>query len=41
MDTLIESLETQHQNLIQYDRMLSSRQVSLEEIGRFSPAIFH
>lgn len=41
MNTLIESLETQHQNLIQYDRMLSSRQVSLEEIGRSSPSIFH
>ncbi len=41
METLIETLEIHHQNLIQYDRMLSSRQASLEEIGRSAPFIFH
>lgn len=41
MTTLIEMLETQHRNLIQYDRMLSSREVTLDEIGRSAPFIFH
>jgi DNA-binding CsgD family transcriptional regulator len=41
MTTLIETLETQRQNLIRYDKMLSNRLLSLEEIGRSSPFIFH
>lgn len=41
MQTFIEVLETQHQNLIQYDRLLSQQEASLEDIGRSSPFIFH
>src|SRR5690606_15163207 len=41
METLTEALETQHQNLIHYDRMLNAREVSLEEVGRICPDILH
>jgi|SRR5690554_24552 len=41
METLTEALESQHQNLVQYVRMLSARQISLEEVGRLCPDILH
>lgn len=41
METFTEALETQHQKLIQYDRMLSTRQFSLQEVGKSSSDIFH
>lgn len=41
METLTETLETQHQILNHYDRMLSSHQVTLEEVGKLSADIFH
>ena len=41
METLTEALETQHQNLVHYDRMLSAREVSLEEVGRICPDSLH
>lgn len=41
MKTLSEVLDVHHHNLVQYDEMLSMQQVSLEELGRLSPHIFH
>lgn len=41
METLTEVLDTQHQNLIKFDKMLSRKELSLEEIGELSSCFFH
>lgn len=41
METLTKVLDNQHQNLIRYDRMLSSNEMTFEEAGRLSSHIFH
>jgi len=41
METLTEVLDTQHQNLIKFDKLLTLNELSLEEIGRLSSYFFH
>ena len=41
METLTEVLDTQYQNLVKYDEMLSRKTVTLERVGESVPHIFH
>ncbi len=41
MESLISVLDNQHRDLIEYDHMISVNHVSLEEVGRLTPDIFH
>ena len=41
METLTEVLDTQYQNLVNYDEMLSRKTVTLEKVGESVPHIFH
>lgn len=41
MEMLTAVLDNQHQNLIMYDKMLSSNEMTFEEAGKMTPQIFH